>query len=115
MQVQKWDKDPDDHTDETLLLQADYKYDIFGNRIEKTVDDDGDTVIDLTERYAHDAWDDWECVVDRRGKREATLSREANGLWFACLPELLGELQELLALAFAGYHQTRQHAVYQGA
>ena len=30
IEVQKWDKDPDDHSDETLLLEADYKYDIFG-------------------------------------------------------------------------------------
>ena len=55
-QAQKWDKDPDENVDETLQLQADYKYDVYGNRIEKTVDDDGDTTVDTTERYALDGW-----------------------------------------------------------
>ena len=55
-QAQKWDKDPDENVDETLQLEANYKYDVYGNRIEKTVDDDGDTTVDTTERYALDGW-----------------------------------------------------------
>jgi RHS repeat-associated protein len=49
-----WDKDPDGNVAEDLLLKAEYQYDVFGNRIQKQVDEDGDSTIDLTERYAYD-------------------------------------------------------------
>ena len=35
----------------------DYKYDVWGNLIERDVDDDGDGVVDDTAQYALDGWD----------------------------------------------------------
>jgi RHS repeat-associated protein len=40
----------------TLLLRAEYDYDVFGNRIEKRIDSDGDSSVDVTQRYAYDGW-----------------------------------------------------------
>jgi RHS repeat-associated protein len=42
--------------DGTLRMRVDYKYDWYGNRIEKTIDEDGDLDVDVTQRYAQDGW-----------------------------------------------------------
>jgi RHS repeat-associated protein len=39
-----------------LQLRVDYKYDVFGNIVERTLDSDGDENVDTTERYALDGW-----------------------------------------------------------
>ncbi len=39
-----------------LEMEADYEYDVFGNRIQTQVDSNGDGIIDTTTRYAYDGW-----------------------------------------------------------
>jgi hypothetical protein len=39
-----------------LLQRVEFRYDAFGNRIEKKVDEDGDATSDTTQRYALDGW-----------------------------------------------------------
>jgi RHS repeat-associated protein len=48
--------DRKDTTTQDLQLRVDYKYDVFGNIVERTLDSDGDTVVDQTQRYALDGW-----------------------------------------------------------
>jgi acyl-CoA-binding protein len=40
----------------TLQLKDEFKYDAFGNRIEKRIDADGNGTWDTTQRYALDGW-----------------------------------------------------------
>ena len=35
---------------------VDYKYDVFGNRVEKDIDSTGDGLVDTVQRYALDGW-----------------------------------------------------------
>jgi len=40
----------------TLQLRDEFKYDAFGNRIEKKIDSNGDGGWETTQRYALDGW-----------------------------------------------------------
>ena len=40
----------------TLLARVEYKYDVYGNRVEQTVDSNGDGTIDTVQRYVLDGW-----------------------------------------------------------
>jgi len=40
----------------TLEMHAEYKYDVFGNRSEKDIDEDGDGTIDAVQKFAYDGW-----------------------------------------------------------
>jgi RHS repeat-associated protein len=60
----------------TLQMRADYKYDVFGNRIEKVVDPDGaGGQGSLTTRFGYDGWDVW---VDMDGSN-ALVQRYVHG------------------------------------
>ncbi len=56
--VQKWAEDPVGMGPFSELLEVDYEYDVFGNRIERDLDfiDDVDSENDSTERYSYDGW-----------------------------------------------------------
>ena len=43
----------------TLLLRADYKYDVYGRRVEEAVDSNGDGTVDSTTRFAYDGANVW--------------------------------------------------------
>jgi hypothetical protein len=59
------------------LLRAEYRYDPWGNRIEKKVDWNGDAVWDTTQRYVLDGWnpvkptpignENWDVLLDLNG------------------------------------------------
>jgi RHS repeat-associated protein len=49
--AQEWKVSPS-----TLLYEVDYKYDVFGNRVEADVDPEGDGDTDAITRYALDGW-----------------------------------------------------------
>src|SRR3954469_17361472 len=43
----------------TLQMRVDYKYDALGNRIERTLDGDGNGSVDTTERFGYDGENVW--------------------------------------------------------
>jgi RHS repeat-associated protein len=57
-----------------LLMRAEYDYDAFGNRIEKEVDNNGDSVWDVVQRYVLDGYnpakptpvgnENWDVIID---------------------------------------------------
>src|SRR5262249_34802202 len=67
-----------------LLSESDYRYDAFGNRVEKKVDNNGDGAFDSTQRYALDGWktgpqksfvglENWDVWADLNGATGNTL------------------------------------------
>jgi len=52
-----WNEDPDEVGTAWMLGKVEFKYDVFGNRVQKRVDTDGDGDYDTTQRYALDGWD----------------------------------------------------------
>ena len=56
--ARKYDEDPDVYgVSATLQAEVDYKYDVWGNLIERDADDNGDGVVDDTAQYVLDGWD----------------------------------------------------------
>ena len=64
-------------------FRVDYKYDALGNRIQKAIDNNGDGVVDITQRYAYDGWktgpqrsfvgnENWDVWVDLDGTNALT-------------------------------------------
>jgi RHS repeat-associated protein len=53
LSAKEYTRDPDSYT-ATLILDAEYKYDVFGNRLEQDVTQSGTTTVT---RYAYDGWD----------------------------------------------------------
>ena len=89
--VDKWSEDPDVFGTAALQMAADYKYDAFGSRIEKLVDDDGAGAnAAVTTRFSLDGWNP--------AKLPSTSGRGAGGEGisdpprFDCLPILAGYL-----------------------
>jgi RHS repeat-associated protein len=72
-----------------LLYEVDYKYDVFGNRVEADVDPEGDGDIDAITRYALDGWQsgrmpasnsDWNVWAELDGQNSnALLTRYLRG------------------------------------
>lgn len=57
IEAKKYSEDPDVPGTAVLQLEADYRYDVLGNRIEKAVDIDGVGAGSATAtRFAHDGW-----------------------------------------------------------
>jgi len=50
-----------------------YKYDAWGNRIEKTVDTNGDGNVDSTARFAYDGW--------KTGPQQSFVGQENFDVW----------------------------------
>jgi RHS repeat-associated protein len=57
----------------TLQMRADYKYDVFGNRIQKAVDNDGNGSVDTTQKYSYDGW--------KRGPQQSFIGNENWDVW----------------------------------
>jgi RHS repeat-associated protein len=53
--AKQYDKDPG--SGGVLQQEVDFKYDWWGNRIEKDIDSNGDGAVDTIQRYAQDGWD----------------------------------------------------------
>jgi RHS repeat-associated protein len=89
-------------------LRVEYKYDIFGNRIERSVDDDGDGEnVPVAERFAYDqnsnAWadlDDSNAITTRRLYLDtvdalfARIDSEGDVAWY--LTDRLGSIRDLM-------------------
>ena len=68
--------------DEDLLQRVEFRYDAFGSRIEKKVDEDGNATWDTTQRYALDGWknvrqplvgnENWDVWADLDGSSSLT-------------------------------------------
>jgi YD repeat-containing protein len=61
-----------------LQKRAEYKYDVYANRIEQKVDTDGDTNPDITEHYALDGW---KILQGPLGDRRALRGNENWDIW----------------------------------
>jgi RHS repeat-associated protein len=82
--AQEWKVSPS-----TLLYEVDYKYDVFGNRVEADVDPEGDGDTDAVTRYALDGWQsgrmpassmDWNVWAELDGQNSnALLTRYLRG------------------------------------
>jgi RHS repeat-associated protein len=82
--AQEWKVSPS-----TLLYEVDYKYDVFGNRVEADVDPEGDGDTDAITRYALDGWQsgrmpasntDWNVWAELDGQNSnALLTRYLRG------------------------------------
>jgi RHS repeat-associated protein len=57
----------------SLQVKVEFKYDAWGNRVEKKVDNNGDGTWDTTQRYAYDGW--------KRGPQGAFVGNENWDVW----------------------------------
>src|SRR4030095_7625332 len=78
IEARKWDSDPDENEEAVLELEADYKYEVFGNRSRKIVDADGEGGASaVTTKFAQDGWntakgtpvgnENWDVLADLNG------------------------------------------------
>jgi RHS repeat-associated protein len=101
-----------------LLQEVDYKYDAYGNVLEKDVDSNGDGVIDSVQRDAYDAWDpakpapvgneNWDVLAELDGNNHLTTRylrgdvvdqvfgrQNASGLVYWTLTDRLGSARDV--------------------
>jgi RHS repeat-associated protein len=103
----------------TLLKRVDYKYDAYGDRVQKALDSNGDGVVDTTERYAYDGWnpakpspvgtENFDVWLDEDGSNNlvtrylrgdvvdevwARIGSDTNAHWYA--PDRQGSIRDVL-------------------
>jgi YD repeat-containing protein len=77
--------------EETLTKQVRYTYDMYGRRIGKAIDEDGDSDVDYSEAYVYDETDIVLDFVDADGDGEGEFVLARRYLWGSAVDQLLAQ------------------------